>query len=105
MGEHLIKYVIDMPCVGDGVREQRKMKNLVGIQNTSVLYGIVMAWQHELVCLQTKDDTSNKKMLHFVRAAETLMLNCGRALAATELSEHWGFPSKPEAYLKQALEL
>lgn len=105
MGEHLIKYVIDAPCVGDGVREQCKMKHLMGIQNASVLYGRVIDWQHELVCLQTKDDMSNKKMLHFVQAAKTLMLNCARALAAIELSEHWGFPSKAEANMKQALEL
>lgn len=60
-----MKYVTDTPRVGDRVREQCKMKNLMGNQNASVLYSAVMAWQHELVCLQTKDDTSNKKMLRF----------------------------------------
>lgn len=105
MGERLMKYVTDTPRVGDRVREQCKMKNLMGSQNASVLYSAVMAWQHELVCLQTKDDTSNKKMLRFVQATETLIPICARAPAAIELSGHWGFSSKAEANLKQALEL
>lgn len=91
---------MDTPHVGVIVKEQCKIQNLMGNQNSSNLYSIVMAWQCELVHLPTKNDMSNKKMLLCLQAIKPLMAECVRAPAGIELSEHRGFPSKAEAGLK-----
>lgn len=101
LGKHLIKKsLMDTPHVGVIVREQCKIQNLVGNQNYSDLYSIVVVWQRELVHLPTQNDMSNKKMLLCLQAIKPLMPECARAPAGVELSEHRGFPSKAEAGLK-----